>query len=251
MSDQDAIGQAWADSLAGRAYGPVEDAAFLGRFARSPYISRILDYPFAVGGALVLEPGCGSGKFGLALAGLGARVVVLDFVPEVLADVRASARRLAAGLAGYTLGSLERLPFPDGCFDLVLNEGVVEHWLDDAARLAVLQEMARVVRPGGVMAVLVPNGVHPLIRKWEEQLDGFVLAPPMTHYSGARLGQELARAGLEDVRVDGIYPWRSWVRLGAWQRLYPLAALLDRLPILPRSLRIRWAINLIAIGRKP
>jgi 2-polyprenyl-3-methyl-5-hydroxy-6-metoxy-1,4-benzoquinol methylase len=73
----DPVGQAWADELAGRAYDTAPDAAFLRRFTRSPYIRRIAAYGFQPRGARVLEPGCGSGKFSLALAGLGAQVTVL------------------------------------------------------------------------------------------------------------------------------------------------------------------------------
>jgi SAM-dependent methyltransferase len=246
----DPVGQAWADELAGRAYDTAPDAAFLRRFTRSPYIRRIVAYGFQPRGARVLEPGCGSGKFSLALAGLGAQVTVLDFVPSVLADVRRAARQ-GAGTLHFAAGSLESLPFADGTFDLALNEGVVEHWLDAARRLAVLREMARVVKPGGWLAVFVPNGAHPHVARWEAQLPAFRAAPPMTRYSAAALAAELAQAGLADVRADGIYPWRSWARLGAARRLYPLAAALDRLPLLPRRLRTRWAVNLLAVGRRP
>lgn len=130
---------------------------------------------------------------------------------------------------GLCQGSLEHLPFPDDTFDLVINEGVVEHWLDDRERLMVLREMVRVTRPGGVVAVLVPNGVHPLIQVWESRLTGSQKAPPMTYYSARRLGAELTEAGLRGVYTDGIYPWRSLTRVPPWNRLYLLSAALDQL----------------------
>jgi len=133
----------------------------------------------------------------------------------------------------------------------VLDEGVIEHWLDTEERLAVLRETVRVVQPGGVVAVLVPNGVHPLIRVWEARLRGFQTAPLMTYYSAGRLGRELTQAGLCDVYTDGIYPWRSLTRIPPWDRLYLLSAFLDHYMPLPRSLRRKWAINLIGLGSKP
>lgn len=181
-------------------------------------------------------------------------MIALDYVAAVLRGVRATEQRLAVHwpgqLLGYCQGSLERLPFPDNTFDLVVNEGVVEHWLDKTARVAVIAEMVRVTRPGGTVAVLVPNGVHPLLRVWERRLEGFRKSPPMTYYSAERLGLELTQAGLCDVYTDGIYPWRSWVRVSPWDRLYGVGAALDRWVPLPKYLREKWAINLLAIGKK-
>lgn len=253
---RDAVGEAWGRRLQGAGYGTAGDERFLARFRASPYIQLILRYPsLPRGGSLrVLEPGCGSGKFSLALASLGHRVIALDYVAGVLHGVRAGAPAAPEGWSGrpqgYCQGSLEQLSFADDSFDLVVNEGVVEHWLDDEERLAVLREMVRVARPGGTVAVLVPNGVHPLIGAWERRLSGFGSAPPMTYYSAERLERELAQAGLRDLVSDGIYPWRSWLRLPPWDRLYLLGAALDHWLPLPRPVRRRWGINLIGIGRK-
>ncbi len=252
--ERDAVGEAWECSLRHHSYGEGVDVRFLRRFRASPYIRLVLRRAALPPNSHILEPGCGSGKFGLALASLGHRVVFLDYVARVLRDVRVREGHLRGHLPervwGYCRGSIESLPFRDGVFDLVLNEGVVEHWLDETARRRVIAEMIRVTRPGGTIAIVVPNGVHPLIRVWETRLTGFHTAPPMTYYSAKRLGEELAQAGLRDVYTDGIYPWRSWVRVAPWNRLYMVGALLDHLLPLPRALRQRWAINLLGVGRK-
>ena len=52
------------------------------------------------------------------------------------------------------VGDGRALPFPDACFDKVIAAEVLEHVPDDAA---VLAELARVLRPGGTMAVTVPR----------------------------------------------------------------------------------------------
>ncbi|MFN3704676.1 MAG: class I SAM-dependent methyltransferase [Thermoflexales bacterium] len=238
---QDRVGSAWEASLRGKAYGSAGDVQFLRRFRASPYIRLILDYASLPPNSLVLEPGCGSGKFSLVFASLGHRVVALDFVVEVLKGVQAAEQALAGKwpgqLWGYCQGSLLSLPFPDFIFDLVVNEGVIEHWLEETERLEVITEMVRVTRPGGIVAVIVPNGTHPLVRLWEERLEGFRTAPPMTHYSAKQLALELTQAGLQDVYTDGIYPWRSWMRVPPWDRLYPVGAILDHLVPLPKALR--------------
>lgn len=251
---QDAVGKAWQSSLQATGnYTGAEDTLFLQRFRSSPYIQKALRYAQLPPGSHILEPGCGSGKFSLALASVGHRVIALDYVATVLKGIRQAEERLtpqAAWLEGYCQGSLERLPFSDEVFDLVINEGVIEHWLCDAERLSVLREMVRVTRPAGVVAVIVPNGTHPLTLAWERRMQAFRDAPPMTHYSAASLKRELVQAGLREVAVDGIYPWRAWVRLSPWNRLYLLAAALDRWMPAPRRLGRQWGINLIALGRK-
>jgi demethylmenaquinone methyltransferase/2-methoxy-6-polyprenyl-1,4-benzoquinol methylase len=96
----------------------------------------------------------------------GCRVVGVDQSPEMLAGARA--RIEAAGLSNrITLveGGAEQLPFPDGAFDALTFTYLIRYVEDPAATLA---ELARVVRPGGIMAGLefgLPHGVwRPL---WE------------------------------------------------------------------------------------
>ena len=178
----------------------------------------------------------------------------MDYVYDVLQGVRTTELCLGSDwgqpLKGYCRGSLEHLPYADNTFDVVINEGVVEHWLDSAERAMVLREMTRITSPGGTVAVLVPNGAHPLIRTWEASLSGHQAAPAMTYYSAEKLGQELTQAGLSEVQIDGIYPWRSWVRLPPWDRLYLVAAALDHWVPLSKRLREKWGMNIIGLGRK-
>ena len=96
----------------------------------------------------------------------GCRVVGLDQSPEMLTGARA--RVDAAGLSDrVTLleGGAEQLPFPDGAFDALTFTYLIRYVEDPGATLA---ELARVVKPGGIVAGLefgVPRGVwRPL---WE------------------------------------------------------------------------------------
>jgi len=131
IGTQDAVGAAWASHLRGESYGPASDARFLERFRASPYVQLILRYSALPPDSLILEPGCGSGKFSLALASLGHQVVALDYVAAVLQGARAAEQCLAGLRPGQLIcfcqGTLDPLPFPDDSFDLVVNEGVVEH----------------------------------------------------------------------------------------------------------------------------
>jgi SAM-dependent methyltransferase len=99
----------------------------------------------------VLENGCGVGAYVERLAPLAGQVVGLEYdLPRALeAHARAAQLVNAAG---------ERLPFPDGSFDLILSHEVLEHVQDDVQAAG---EMARVLRSGGRLAVFVPNRGYP------------------------------------------------------------------------------------------
>jgi SAM-dependent methyltransferase len=112
-------------------------------------------------GDLVLDLGCGFGRHAFEAAKRGASVVALDAGAEEVAQVRATfgamveAGELAADHPGTCLqGDALALPFADGTFDRVIASEVLEHIPDDTA---AMRELARVLRPGGTMAVTVPR----------------------------------------------------------------------------------------------
>lgn len=106
-----------------------------------------------VEGRRFLDCGCGGGEYVRALAATGARAVGVEIEA---AKLRAAARSGAG--AGLSRGDLQRLPFPDGAFDLALVNEVLEHVPDD---LVALREVHRVLRPGGRVVVLSPNRLYP------------------------------------------------------------------------------------------
>jgi len=104
-------------------------------------------------GGRALDVCCGTGDFALELARHGASAVVgVDFSREML--TLAARKAQAAGLSGrvqWQLADALELPFPDGVF-LCATSGFSLRNVDDVGR--ALREMARVVRPGGRVAVL-------------------------------------------------------------------------------------------------
>jgi SAM-dependent methyltransferase len=145
--------------------------------------------------------GCGGGHLLQAARGAGWRGVGVD-----LSHVACASARGAAGVPVVQADAVA-LPFRDGTLDVVTLVNVLDH---TAAALTALREAARVLRPGGLLALRVPNGaVHtrasralarlgPLARLAE--LDAF----PVLHvfFFGERaLRRLLTRAGFDVLRV--------------------------------------------------
>ncbi len=99
----------------------------------------------------VLEIGCGTGVHAKLLAESGARLTAVDLTPTA---VEFTKRRLdAAGVEASVLeADAEQLPFPDASFDFVWSWGVIHH---SANTDAVIEEIARVLRPGGEVRLMV------------------------------------------------------------------------------------------------
>jgi SAM-dependent methyltransferase len=104
-----------------------------------------LDDPASVlGGRIVLDAGCGNGRYLAAAAGAGAaRVVGLDFSNAVHAA--ASLVRDVEN-ASIVRGDLYRLPFSPGAFDVVFSIGVLHHVGDPAG---AVRSLTSALRPGG------------------------------------------------------------------------------------------------------
>lgn len=97
---------------------------------------------------LVLDAGCGTGALSNSLA-RRAKTVGIDISPVAL---RLCRRR---GLTQMAVASVLRLPFPDACFDVVISCDVLCHAAVPDKREA-LRELARVLKPGGLLLLNLP-----------------------------------------------------------------------------------------------
>ncbi len=225
-------------------------------FADSAYVRPIVEA--TPEGARCLETGCGSGSLSLAVASTGRRVTTIDIAQGVLDNLAANHKRLVSDFPGMgeidtVRGDIERMPFADGTFAAVFSEGVIEHWVERPARLAVMREMIRVLRPGGRLVLFVPNGRHVLHGWWQlTRYPGYASENevPWHRFSSAELAGELAEVGLVDVTHDGISPYSTLAIWPNWWILRAAAAVLRRALPEPIWLRRKFGFNLMAAGRK-
>ncbi|MEV7468303.1 methyltransferase domain-containing protein [Streptomyces kronopolitis] len=149
-------------------------------------------------GDRVLDAGCGTGRALSALrSAVGPRGTVLgaDLTPEMLAAAVRAGRDRAARLL---LADVTRLPLPDAALDAVFAAGLLSHLPHSAGGLA---ELARVVRPGGRLALFHPVGRAALAaRKGRPLTPDDLRAEPNLRPLLTAAGWELIRYEDEDAR---------------------------------------------------
>jgi SAM-dependent methyltransferase len=155
----------------------------------------------------VLEIGCGTGVHSRLLAESGARLTAIDLTPTA---IDFTTRRLALHDLEATVreADAEHLPFADASFDFVWSWGVVHHSADTRQ---VLSEIARVLRPGGRLSLMVYH--RSSITYWAQyQLIRGVLGGQLLRSSPAEIANRysdgvVARHFTRDELRGELSPW--------------------------------------------
>lgn len=134
-------------------------------------------------GKLLLDAGCGTGWFSRRASDRGARVVSLDIGPNLLREVRKKTDSMLVA------GTSMKLCFPDGTFDCVVSSEMLEH---TPSPETAFRELARVLKPGGILIITTPN------RAW--------------HFS------VVAANALNLRPYEGFENWVRWSDLTRWSR---------------------------------
>lgn len=116
-------------------------------------VGYFFDLADLVPGEKVLDLGSGSGMDVFAAAvsvGSGGQVVGLDMTEEQLDKAESLRKQAGFNQVSFTRGHIEQLPFPDGSFDCVISNGVINLSAD---KPAVFREASRVLRAGGRLAI--------------------------------------------------------------------------------------------------
>ncbi len=248
-------------------------------------------------GMAALDAGCGQGRHTLEFLRLGARVIAMDLAPGDLAYTRyvatALERELSAASAGRgsgggrgrggaragrkgqrqrngqggaralaLRGDTLHLPFADGAFDRVICSEVLEHVADPARATA---ELARVLKPGGTIAVSVPTP----FTEWAYRFasDEYFNTPGghVRIFTPRRLATLLAAHGLEvrDIAfAHGFHSFYWWARcvVGLHDEAHPVTRHFQKAltyvmfsPLLTRAERLLdfvWPKSMVAYARR-
>jgi len=174
-------------------------------------------------GDRVLDVGCGEGRHSLAAyLRPGVSVVGIDLSAKDLTTAKGRIADMASydpqGSVRFLQGDATTLPFPDDAFDRVICSEVLEHIPNFTG---VLEELYRVLKPGGRLCVSVP-------RAWPEQICWWLSEDyhntPGGHiriFSRRFLEREITRLGLNAYHHHGAHALHVpywWLRCLLWRR---------------------------------
>ncbi|UAL31650.1 class I SAM-dependent methyltransferase [Nocardioides rotundus] len=212
-------------------------------------------------GERVLDMGCGAGRHAFEMYRRGADVVAFDQDADELATVRewfaAMRDDVPAGAeADVKEGDALALPFADGEFDRIVAAEVLEHIPAD---IQAIDELVRVLRPGGTLAVSVPRW-FPEIVNWKlSQEYHEVEGGHIRIYTLEELRDKVTRAGLVFTGKDyahGLHAPYWWIKcaVGVTNDDHPLARAYHRLLVWeiekqPRALQALGRVLDPAIGK--
>ena len=178
-----------------------------------------------VKGKRVLEVGAGSGRDSVSLAQAGATAILLDYSAASLEVARGVAERAGQRVHLVRADAL-RMPFRDRDIDVVFHQGLLEHFRDP---LPLLRENVRVLAPGGILLVDVPQRFHLYtVLKHALIAVGKWFAGWETEFTIDELEGLMRKAGVTVVRRYG-----SWMVPGLLYRSIRVVLLRSRVARLP------------------
>jgi SAM-dependent methyltransferase len=197
----------------------------------------IPEWPLPSGnGATVVDVGCSWGRWSIAAARAGFRPVGIDVHVDALAAGVRVATQLSVG-ADFVCGDADHLPLLTQSVDAVFSYSVLQH-LERSVVSRFFAEARRVLKPGGVCLVQLPNrfGMFSLLqqlrRGFREAREGTF---EMRYWSHREISHMVRNAGLNSLRV----------RADGFLSQNPQTSDLDFLPA-----RARWIVLLSEKGRR-
>ncbi|HEY5842259.1 MAG TPA: class I SAM-dependent methyltransferase [Mycobacterium sp.] len=215
--------ETWRNAFANRSLATSFQAqAALYARLRPEYPAAAIDVAVPAGAVHILDLGAGTGKLTGALVEHGLRVIAVEPLAAMLAELRRSFPQVDA-----IAGTAESIPLGDGVVDSVMV-GQAFHWFDPTR---ALPEMARVLRPGGALSLLWNHDDErdPLVLEVQSALDRAGRPPGGSTGRGSSDGQS---AGSPD--GSRVVPFSGFPALSdpvlqevSWTREQPIEDYID------------------------
>jgi SAM-dependent methyltransferase len=164
---------------------------------------------------LIIDAGCGVGRWAPRLVGLGHRVVGIEQAPDMAAEARRRAERLD-GRFLVIEASMEQVDLPAKCADAVLAMGSLQYTMDPRS---AVKRFVRWVRPNRAVVLLVDSLVWIVIEqlrafRWRDAAETLDTGRGVWRQGGEeadlhllsrdQLTEIMTEAGLQDLRVCGL-----------------------------------------------
>jgi len=179
-------------------------------------------------GMRVLELGCGTGYFTRELARSRADVIAIDVSPELLEIAKGNC---STPNVRYEIQDASALSYPSAMFDSVVGSSVLHHIEIKEA----LQEIYRVLKPGGAIYFTEPNMLNPQIAiqknvPWVKRKLGD--SPDETAFFRWPLRRLFEQTGFRDVRIDPFDFLHPKTPIALIDGLNPFGRFLEKVPVI-------------------
>lgn len=178
----------------------------------------------------ILEVGCGTGNMMRLLRKKGyTNITGMDVSP------------VAAKISGGIVASATKIPFKDNSFDSVLSLSVIEH-VTESEGDQFLREALRVLKPGGFVFLLTPNGSSILRSLQGKRWYGYQDGTHTFYYSPWSLKAAMRKAGFVGIRRT----FKITIDTYDW----PLQSIKQYLPsFIKRWINVLWVSTPLALFR--
>ena len=221
---------------------PAVQNSYVGRDAAS-----VVDFflPHLQPGMTLLDCGCGPGPLTLGMAEVVApgQVVGIDLEPSMIERARTSATERQVENVRFQIANICDLPFSERSFDALFTSAVLEHLSDPGQ---ALQEMYRVLKPGGCVGIINTDWGEPLISPPNDSMRQFfaLFERGFTHHGGSlnrgrHLRQMMRHAGFTVISFAASF--RNLASPEAVQRAVAnYTAWMEHLPLFDEAIERGW-----------